>query len=69
MKYNWVVFINNKIVGYVKSESEYYAVKIAKEKLAKNQHFFIERVCLGNPIPAGKEFHDSNLNIRDEIIQ
>jgi hypothetical protein len=58
MKYKWAVLVNNnKIIGYVDAESEYYAIKIAKEKLAKNKYFFIERLC------------SSNLNIRDEIVQ
>lgn len=57
MKYNWVVWVdNNKIAGYVRSESEYNAVKIAKEKVAKGKVFFLERIYLGNPVPLENEF-------------
>lgn len=57
MKYVWGILKNNKIIGYVRSDSEYQATKIAKENLIKNnEHFFVERVILGNPIPENQEF-------------
>jgi hypothetical protein len=55
--YNWAVIVNNnKILGYVKSESETKALKIAQEKVAKNKKFFLERVILGQIVPEEKEF-------------
>lgn len=63
MIYNWGVWVNNKIIGYVKSESETNALKLAKDKLAKGMPFFIERSYLGNHIPADKDFcYSSNNN-------
>jgi hypothetical protein len=57
MVYVWGVFKNNKIIGYVRSESESNAIKIAKEKIIKNNdHFFLERVVLGNPMPENQDF-------------
>lgn len=57
MKYIWGILKNNKIIGYVRSDSEYQAIIIAKENLIKNdEHFFVERVILGNPIPENQEF-------------
>ncbi len=62
MTYNWGVWVNNKIIGYVRSQSEFDAIKLAKEKLAKNNQFFIERTYLGNPIPVEKDFCYSKSN-------
>lgn len=56
MSYNWGVWVENKIIGYVRSKSEFEAVKMAKEKLALDKPFFIERTYLGNPIPIEKDF-------------
>lgn len=56
MTYTWGVWVNNKIIGYVRSQSEFDAIKLAKEKLAENNPFFIERTYLGNPIPVEKDF-------------
>lgn len=54
--YNWAVWVDNKIAGYVRSESEFGAFKLAKEKIAKNHHFFVERIYLGNHIPVEQNF-------------
>jgi hypothetical protein len=60
MVYIWSVLKNNKIIGYVRSESETDALRIAKEKLIKNNdYFFMERVVLGNPIPEDKNYCES----------
>lgn len=57
MNYNWAVWMNNRIIGYVRSKSEFEAVKIAKENFIKDEkNYFIERVYLGNPIPVEKDF-------------
>jgi hypothetical protein len=56
-----MVLVNNsRIIGYVRSESETSAFNIAKEKVAKDVPFFLERVYLGSPIPVGEEFFISN---------
>jgi len=61
MTYIWMVLVNNsRIIGYVRSESETSAFNIAKEKVAKDVPFFLERVYLGSPIPVGEEFFISN---------
>jgi len=57
MVYVWGVLKNGKIIGYVRSESESNAIKIAKEKIIKNnEHFFLERIVLGNPMPENQDF-------------
>jgi hypothetical protein len=53
MSYNWAVYRDCRIVGYVKSPSEIDAMRKAKEKFGQN--IFIERTWLGNPIPDGAE--------------
>lgn len=57
MSYNWGVWVDNKIIGYVRSGSELDAIKMAKEKLVVDgKSFFIERTYLGNPIPVEEDY-------------
>ena len=58
LPYNWAVYKNCKIVGYVKSPSEIDAIRKAKEKFGND--IFIERTWLGNPIPEDAEVFVSN---------
>lgn len=67
MTYTWMVLVDNKIVGYVKSKSEIDALRIAKDKIAKNCPFFIERAYLGNPIPTEKDFCFSAQNEHPDV--
>lgn len=53
LSYNWAVWENCRMVGYVRSPSEMDALRKAKEKFGNN--VFIERTWLGNPIPEGSD--------------
>jgi hypothetical protein len=61
INYNWAVWADNKIVGYVKSESEMDALRLAKDNVVKDRPFFIERTYLGNPIPVEENFYISGI--------
>jgi hypothetical protein len=53
LSYNWAVWKNCRVVGYIRSPSEMDAMRKAQEKFGQN--IFIERTWLGNPIPEGAE--------------
>jgi hypothetical protein len=53
MNYVWAVWSNNRLVGYVRSPSEWDALRLAKEKFGS--YTFVERSWLGNPIPEGQD--------------
>ena len=57
IEYNWAVWKDCRLTGYIKAYSENDALKRAKEKFGEN--LFIERVVLGNPIPCEKQHVES----------
>lgn len=54
MDYVWAVWNNNRLVGYVRSNSEFDAIRLAKEKFGN--YTFVERSWLGNPIPVEQNY-------------
>lgn len=57
IEYNWAVWKNCRLAGYVRAYSEIEALRKAKEKFGDN--LFIERMILGNPIPSDKDYVES----------
>jgi hypothetical protein len=58
MDYIWAVWKDNRLVGYVRSPSEWDALRLAKEKFGS--YTFVEHSWLGNPIPVEKDYTWAN---------